>query len=226
VRNGKSEPIRSWVQLMMQLSPCTNYAIRRMLKEHVDSVSVVQACVLTVSETTNLNLLLQRLYPRRFEIRTKVRHLETLVQLYQQVSNGSSGAALVKREIRHRIFQILRIRFGVQEVMLPEIVPEALVSSFYFFRGGQVREGVEYQNKFYGKIDEAAIGGCSRLYQLALVLAEQELPVLMTTSLQSYSLWVTLRSPTYGVFLRDGLTPLQKALSLHSVLCRCKQAKL
>ena len=209
----------------MQLSPCTNYVLRRMLKEHVESVSVVQSCVLTVSETINLNTLLARLYPRRFEMRSKMHHLEQLTELYQQVSGTQVSKKLIQDEIRRRIFQILRIRFGVHEVAMPSIVHYDDVIPFCFFRNGKVRDGLAYQNRFYGKLDEAVPGNCAQLYQLALVLAEQELPCLMTTAPDSYALWVTLRSPTYQLFLKEGIAPLQKVLSLHSVLCRCRQAK-
>lgn len=210
----------------MPLSPCTNYAIRRMLKEHVDSVCVVQACVLTVSDTLNLNTLLARLYPRRFEMRSKVHHLEQLAELYQQVSGNQASQQLVQNEIRRRIFRILRIRFGIREVAMPTMVHLDDVKLFCFFQAGLVRDGMEYQNRLYGKLYEAVPGNCTQLYQLALVLAEQELPCLMTTAPDSYALWVILRSPTYQLFLKAGIAPLQKALSLHSALCRCKQAKL
>lgn len=210
---------------LVQLSPCTNYVLRRMLKEHVESVSVVQSCVLTVSETINLNTLLARLYPRRFEMRSKMHHLEQLTELYQQVSGTQVSKKLIQDEIRRRIFQILRIRFGVHEVAMPSIVHYDDVIPFCFFRDGKVRDGLAYQNRFYGKLDEAVPGNCAQFYQLALVLAEQELPCLMTTAPDSYALWVTLRSPTYQLFLKAGIAPLQKVLSLHSVLCRCRQAK-
>lgn len=210
---------------LVQLSPCTNYVLRRMLKEHVDSVSVIQSCVLTVSETINLNTLLARLYPRRFEMRSKMHHLEQLTELYQQVSGNQASKKLIQDEIRRRIFQILRIRFGVHEVAMPTIIHCDDVLPFRFFRDGMVWDGLAYQNRFYGKLDEAVPGNCAQLYQLALVLSEQELPYLMTASSESYALWVTLRSPTYQLFLKEGIAPLQKVLSLHSILCRCKQAK-
>jgi hypothetical protein len=50
------------------------------------------------------------------------------------------------------------------------------------------------------------------------------LPCLITTSAEFYCLWVGLRSPVYGVFLKGGTVAIRRALALHSVLCRFKQA--
>ena len=209
----------------MYLSVVANYEIRRMLKEHVDSVSVIQARALSVSESVNLNLLLRKLYPRRFEIASKVRNLELLAEIYRQVSGTQSSLKMARSEVKRRIFQILGIRFGVSEVMLPPMVLESSVGLFPFFGEGEMREAMMHQHKYYGKIIQATVGDCAALYQLGIVLAEQGLPCVITTSEESYRLWVGLRSPVYAVFLKDGIGAMRRALALHSVLCRFKQAK-
>lgn len=196
-----------------------------MLKEHVDSVSVIQARALRVPESMDLNHLLVALYPRKFEMASRVRNLEMLAELYRQVSGHRSSQRSAQAELQRRIFQILGIRFGVNEVMIPSIVPEESVSLLPIFAGGQVREVMMYQKKFYGKIDQAKMGSCSQFYQLALVLVEKGLPCLITTSPEIYCLWVGVRSPVYRVFLKEGLVAMRRALRLHSVLCRFKQAK-
>lgn len=210
----------------MQLSPYANYEIRRMLKEHVESVSVVQARSLRVSESVNIDHLLKKLYPRKFEMVSRVRNLETLMELYRQVSGNRALRQSAQAELKRRVFQILGIRFGVTEVMMPSIVLADEVRRFPFFAVGEVREGMSYQDRFFGKVDEARVGSCLQLYQLALVFAEQGLPCLITTSPESYCLWVGLRSPVYAVFLKGGTVAIRRALALHSVLCRFKQAKL
>lgn len=213
----------------MYLSVAANYEIRRMLKEHVDSVSVIQSRALSVSESVNLNLLLRKLYPRRFEIASKVRNLELLAEIYRQVSGKVSGnrssLRMARSEVKRRIFQILGIRFGVSEVTLPPVVVEGEVRLFPFFGEGAMRDAMTHEHKFYGKIARATVGDCARLYQLGIVLAEQGLPCVITTSPEFYSLWVGLRSPVYAVFLKDGIGAMRRALALHSVLCRFKQAK-
>ena len=207
------------------LSVAANYEIRRMLKEHVDSVSVIQSRALSVSESVNLNVLLNKLYPRRFEVASKVRNLELLAEIYRQVSGNRSSLRMARSEVKRRIFQILGIRFGVSEVNLPLVVVESEVALFPFFGEGELRDAMTHQHKFYGKIARATVGDCSNLYQLGIVLAEQGLPCVITTSPEFYSLWVGLRSPVYAVFLKDGIGAMGRALALHSVLCRFKQAK-
>ena len=197
-----------------------------MLKEHVDSVSVIQSSRgLLVSESVNLNLLLQKLYPRRFEVISKVRNLELLAEIYCHVSVNQSSLTIAQGEVKRRIFQILGIRFGVSEVKLPPVVLEGEVRLIPFCGEGVVRDAMTHQHRFYGKIMRSTVGDCSKLYQLGIVMAEHGLPCVITTSPEFYSLWVGLRSPVYTVFLKDGIGATQRALALHSVLCRFKQAK-
>ena len=193
-----------------------------MLKEHVDSVSVIQSSALLMSESVNLNLLLQKLYPRRFELTSKVRNLELLAEVYRQVSGNRSSLTMARSEVKRRILQILGIRFGVSMVNLAPVVLESEMRVLPFFLGGEIHDAMTHQHKFYGKIVWAKVGNCSKLYQLSTVLVEQGLPCIITTSSEFHTLWVGLRSPVYAVFLKDGIGAMQRVLTLNSVLCRFK----
>ena len=193
-----------------------------MLKEHVDSVSVIQSRALSMSESVNLNLLLKKLYPRRFELTSKVRNLELLAEVYRQVSGNRSSLTVARSEVKRRILQILGIRFGVSVVNLVPVVLESETRVLPFFLGGEIHDAMTHQHKFYGKIVRATVGDCSNLYQLSTVLVEQGLPCIITTSSEFYTLWVGLRSPVYAVFLKDGIGAMQRVLTLNSVLCRFK----
>ena len=193
-----------------------------MLKEHVDSVSVIQSSALLMSESVNLNLLLQKLYPRRFELTSKVRNLELLAEVYRQVSGNRSSLTMARSEVKRRILQILGIRFGVSVVNVAPVVLESEMRVLPFFLGGEIHDAMTHQHKFYGKIVRAAVGDCSNLYQLSSVLVEQGLPCIITTSSEFHTLWVGLRSPVYAVFLKDGIGAMRRVLTLNSVLCRFK----
>ena len=193
-----------------------------MLKEHVDSVSVIQSRALSMSESVNLNLLLKKLYPRRFELTSKVRNLELLAEVYRQVSGNRSSLTMARSEVKRRILQILGIRFGVSVVNVAPVVLESEMRVLPFFLGGEIHDAMTHQHKFYGKIVRAAVGDCSNLYQLSSVLVEQGLPCIITTSSEFYTLWVGLRSPVYAVFLKDGIGAMRRVLTLNSVLCRFK----
>ena len=193
-----------------------------MLKEHVDSVSVIQSRALSMSESVNLNLLLKKLYPRRFELTSKVRNLELLAEVYRQVSGNRSSLTVARSEVKRRILQILGIRFGVSMVNLTPVVLESEMRVLPFFLGGEIHDAMTHQHKFYGKIVRATMEDCSNLYQLSTVLVEQGLPCIITTSSEFYTLWVGLRSPVYAVFLKDGIGAMQRVLTLNSVLCQFK----
>jgi hypothetical protein len=209
----------------MNLSPFTNYTIRRMLQEHVESLSEIQARSLHVSETVSLDRLLSTLYPKKFVAISKVHHLETLTELYRQAITSGQKNLSAQKELRRRIFQILGIRFGVNEETMPPIVPESKVTGFMFFAEGGLREGMSLKTKMYGKLESAALCDRPHLYQMAILLSEQKISCIITTTPEQYSLWVLLRSPVYSSYLKQGLTPVKKALTVHSALCRFKQAR-
>lgn len=209
----------------MHLSPSANYEIRRLLKDYVHSLDISPSQVLRVSETVNFDRLLQNLYPRKFERVSRVRNLEMLADLYRQMSGFRSADQLAREELQRRIFQILGIGFGVDDEKIPSIVLATDVSIFPFFGEGEVREAMTFQHRFYGKIDEAMVMESSELYKLAMLLLEKGFDCVILSLPGSYSLWVLLRSPVYRVFLRRGVEPLRKAMLLHSVLGRFKQAR-
>ena len=204
----------------MQLSPFTNYTIRRMLQDHVESLSEVQARSLHVSESFSLDRLLFSLYPKKFIVTSKVHHLEMLTTLYRNAISRSQDYS-VQDELRQRILQILGIRFGVNEVIVPTIVPVTQGTVFQFF-AGDLRDGISISDKMYGKIESAIMCDRPYLYQIAMTLSEKKIPCVITTSEETYDLWVLLRSPVYNVYLKQGIAPVKKALALHSALCRFK----
>jgi hypothetical protein len=209
----------------MHLSPFTNYTIRRMLQDHVESLSEIQARSLHVSESISLDRLLSTLYSRKFIVISKVHHLEMLTELYRRALVSGRNNLSNQAELRRRIFQILGIRFGVNEVMMPPIVPETKGACFQFFGAGELRDGMSLGGKIYGLVESAVMRDRPYLYQIALAFSEQKIPCIITTSQEKYSLWVLLRSPVYNTYLKQGLTPVKKALVLHSALCRFKQAR-
>ena len=207
------------------LSPFTNYTIRRMLQEHVERLSEIQAQSLRVSETVNLDRLLLTLYPKKFIATSKVHDLEMLTVLYQKASANRSVNLKGQVELRRRIFHILGIRFGVNETFMPPIIPETAESLFQFYNSGEMRDGLCLDGKMYGKVETATMLQRQELNTIALILSEQKIPCVITATADYYSMWILLRSPAYAVYLKEGIVPLKKALALHSSLCRFKQAK-
>ena len=208
------------------LSPFTNYTIRRMLHEHVESQTDIQANSLKVSETVNLDQLLLKLYPKKFVAIAKVHNLEMLTVLYQKASANRSANLQGQSELRRRIFHILGIRFGVNETSTPPIIPETTELIFQFFSKGEMRDGLSLDGKIYGKVETSMMPEREELEEISLMFSEQKIPCVITVTADHYSLWILLRSPAYMAYLKQGLVPVKKALALHSSLCRFKQAKL
>ena len=208
------------------LSPFTNYTIRRMLYEHVESLTDTQAHSLRVSETVNLDRLLLKLYPKKFIAAAKFHDLEMLTVLYQKASANRSANLQGQVELRCRIFHILGIRFGANEAFMPPIIPETAESLFQFFNNGEMRDGLCLDGKMYGKVETATMPQRQELDEIACMLSEQKIPCVITVTADHYSMWILLRSPAYAVYLKQGLVPFKKALTLYSSLCRFKKVKL
>jgi hypothetical protein len=197
-----------------------------MLHEHVESLTDTQAHALKVSATVNLDQLLLKLYPKKFVATAKFHDLEMLTALYQKASDKRSANLKGQVELRRRIFHILGIRFGVDDTFMPPIIPETAESIFQFYNNGEMREGLCVDGKMYGKVETAAMPQRQELDEIARMFSEQKIPCIITVTADHYSLWILLRSPAYAVYLKQGIVPLKKALTLHSSLCRFKQAKL
>jgi hypothetical protein len=197
-----------------------------MLHEHVESLTDIQAHSLRVSETVNLDRLLLKLYPKKFIATAKFHDLEMLTVLYQKASANRSANLQGQVELRRRIFHILGIRFGVNETLIPPIIPETAESLFQFYNNGEMRDGLCLDGKMYGKVQTATMPQRQELDEIALMFSEQKISCVITVTADHYSMWILLRSPAYAVYLKQGLVPLKKALTLHSSLCRFKQAKL
>lgn len=208
------------------LSPFTNYTIRRMLHEHVESLTDIQAHSLRVSETVNLDQLLLKLYPKKFIATSKFHDLEMLTVLYQKAGDKRSANLQGQVELRRRIFHILGIRFGVDDTSMPLIIPETAENVFQFFNNGEMRDGLCLDGKMYGKVETARMPQRQELDEIARMFSEQKIPCVITVTENHYSVWILLRSPAYSVYLKQGTVPVKKALALHLSLCRFKQAKL
>ena len=109
---------------------------------------------------------------------------------------------------------------------MPPIIPETAESLFQFFNNGEMRDGMCLDGKMYGKVQTATMPERQELDEIALMFSEQKISCVITVTTDHYSMWILLRSPAYAVYLKQGIVPLKKALTLHSSLCRFKKVKL
>lgn len=80
--------------------------------------------------------------------------------------------------------------------MFPKLLTEQMIHSFNFYRDGEVRPGMRYQNDLYGLFQEFKLEQRLEVYPIATELLKKGIPVVITALQHSYVVWVKMRSPT------------------------------
>lgn len=186
----------------MQLSPFTQYYIRKLIRQYVDNLNYPRSGVgIRTHLQTNLDQLLHQLYAQGSEQRVKAHELSTLVQLHQFCSASPQGTSHDDlAEIEQKILWILGLKFlALLPAMLLNLVPESSTSLFHFVLDSQMRQGIRYGDELYGKVLEFGQGHSPQAYRLLVKLINQQTPFILTVSELRHAIWVSLRSPSYSV---------------------------
>jgi hypothetical protein len=205
----------------MQLSPFTQYYIRKLLNHYIESLNHAA----TVKDNVNvylrsdLNELLSNLYPMESEVTRKMQELEVLVRLHQDCGDTSVYHYESLCKLEQKIFWLLGLKIGsiLSSRSLP-VTPEYTGTLFRFYQAGQIHEGMRYENELYGLVQVFKVEYRLRSYQIILALTEQRIPFILAVSKSRYSIWVSLRSPTYLMLLNQASVILDKILHIHSSL--------
>jgi hypothetical protein len=196
----------------MELSPYTQYYVRRLLRQYVTylnyPLSGVSVCAYF---QTSLDQLLKQLYPKGFEFRIKMQELETLVRLHQSSDLNKIYPYQNLAEIEQKILYILGLKFLVLLAKLSlTIVPESVVSLFHFVLDERIHQGIRYSDELYGKLLEFHAKYDPKASQLLSTLLERQIPFVLTVSEYRHSIWVSLRSPTYYSLCQQNTPLLEK----------------
>ncbi|WP_317134485.1 ATP-binding cassette domain-containing protein [Leptolyngbya sp. 7M] len=114
----------------MQLSPYTQYYIRKLLRQYLSYIHYPLTGVGVCSFfQTDLNQLLKQLYPKGFEYGIKIQELETLIHLHQASEPQKISPYETLSEIEQKIFWILGLKFLAILPSMPLTVPQ---ESFLF----------------------------------------------------------------------------------------------
>lgn len=81
----------------------------------------------------------------------------------------------------------------------PMLVSEKELALFNFYLGDTVLEGMRYHNELYGLVCQVNAQEQVEAYSLACALNLQSGPVVVSTNVQHYKVWISLRSPAYPV---------------------------
>lgn len=195
-----------------QLSPYTQYYVRRLLRQYVGCLNYPLSGVGVCHYfQTNLDQLLKQIYPKGFEFRIKMRELETLVQLHQIDDANKIYPYENISEIEQKILWILGLKFlALLPAMSLTIVPESATSLFHFVLDQRLHQGVRYSDDLYGLVLEFSAEHDLEAYRLLFKLIDQRIPFILTVSEARHGVWVNLRSPIYASFFQSAEELLEK----------------
>ncbi len=204
----------------MPLSPIAQYCIRKLLRQTIENLNS-----LFLSDTLHSNLsdhsidlILNHLSLASAPKCFKTAELELLTKFYQQIEQNQADAEMLA-EIKRRILQTLG--FQVSAMLpnrLPPIVQESSIEKFCFFHHDRVQEGMRYENALFAAVYQFNSAYRLQAYQIAWVLSEAKVPLLLSLSPTRFVVWVNLQSPTYVVLSRRDAKLLKTVLSLNSAL--------
>jgi hypothetical protein len=185
------------------LSPFTKYYIRKLLRQYIGYLNYPRSGVGIYSYfQTDLDQLMQQIYPHDLELRVKIQELEMLVHLHQlSESNSSTYPYENQGEIEQKILWILDLKFlALLPAIAVTIAPETSASLFHFVFDSRIHQGIRYSDELYGKVLEFGIDDSLQAYHLLFTLMDKQIPIILTVSELRHAVWVSLRSPTYYTF--------------------------
>lgn len=207
----------------MQLSPYTQYYVRKLLQQYVENLQDAVSARINIQACTQMNLcqVLSRLYPNAVEARLILDELEALIGVYRMLETNCSGNQQHLREVKQRIFKLLGLRLGeIPPLASIPRVPEQWAVVFRFYMLERVREGIRYKDEFYGLAQQFTSSHLLQAYQLAYILKQHQIPFMFTRSEKRYAIWIQMQSPAYLAFLKQG----QKVITMHLKLFKLKEA--
>lgn len=196
----------------MQLSPYTQYYVRKLLRQYASYLNYPLSGVgVGAYFQTNLDQLLKQIYPKGFEFRIKMQELETLVRLHQTSDLNKIHPYETLSEIEQKILWILGLKFlALLPTMSLTIVPESATSLFHFVLDQQIHQGIRYADELYGKLLEFSAEQDMQASHLLFTLQERQIPFVVTVSEFQHTIWISLRSPTYYSLCQQNVPVLEK----------------
>lgn len=183
----------------MQLSPYTQYYVRKLLRRSVHNLDYpLNGIGISSYIQLSVEQLLRRNYAKGFVLSAKTRELETLIQRHQ--SNGinqpyPSGNLF---EIEHQILDILGLKcLAMLSTLALKVVPETAAALFHFLLANQMQQGIRYEDDLYGLVREFGEEQDFATQRLLQKLRNQQIPFLLTASESRHGIWISLRSPVY-----------------------------
>ncbi len=206
---------------MVHCSPFTQYFVRKLLRHYLDRWQRMPV-VNSIKEVGSIDLarIFQGLYGKQVAVR--VYELEALIALYGDLERQGRDAIALE-QMERQILQLLGLRLGgMLPLILPRMVHEAQIRRFRFWQKVGVWEGMCCDQEFYGLVKTQGEGRLE-MQRMAWALAQQEVVCILTQGEGGVRLWVSLRSSTALVLMRQGPTVMGPLMRFHPTLCRLRE---
>jgi hypothetical protein len=210
---------------MENLSPLTQYYLRKLLNQVIEPHRPEDSPDSnTEHRHPSPHPVLDLLKSRALDAPSS-RELEILIHHYQNLETQLTYQNESLVEIKRRIFRVLGLKMNALIPSdIPTVVQEPSRSIFRFFQQGNLREGLRFESDVYGLIRQYTLIQRQQAYQVAWALTDQKVPFILTASEKRYGIWICLRSPTYSVLIHQGVSVLDRIVSLHSILSGVKES--
>lgn len=93
--------------------------------------------------------------------------------------------------------------------LLPVVLSEQIISRFTFYLLNTIHQGMRYQGELYGLAAEFNAHSRLQAYKTACELTANDVPLVITASLNGYKLWVNLKAPDVLSWLTANLSSQQ-----------------
>ncbi|HEY9748870.1 MAG TPA: hypothetical protein V6C63_09335 [Allocoleopsis sp.] len=87
--------------------------------------------------------------------------------------------------------------------MLPFVIDERKILIFKFWFDGKVQDGLSYQGELFCRLQTLEIRYRPQLYHFGCKLSQQGTSVVISSSLNTCSLWISLRDPAIRTMLTN-----------------------
>jgi hypothetical protein len=201
---------------MVQISPFTQYIVRKLLKQYFSQGQWPWGMVPVADPgQTDLQRLLNRVYSQPNHLASQINKLESLIGRYAQLEPTNPVHRDEFRQLEQQILQVLGLRLGgLLPQQAPNVVSAEATCPLRFRLEKQIYQGIRYEQQVYGLVKYWQCIYPLRAYRLAWVLADHDIPCIVTRSRGYWAVWVSLRSPSARIVLQQGEPLIRQLMRL------------
>jgi hypothetical protein len=202
---------------MVKISPFTQYIVRKLLKQYCSQGQWPWGMIPVADPgQADLQRILQEVYPQPGQLASQINQLELLTGLYAQLKATHSTHRDEFNQLEQQILQVLGLRLGrLLPQQVPRWVPADATCPLRFRLEQHLYRGIRYEQQLYGLVKYWKRTYPLQAYRLAWVLVNRDIPCIMTRSRSYWAVWVSLRSPSARIVLKQGELLVRQLMRLY-----------